>query len=124
VRGAVLAVVLIILSAILPKKVSWLFAASGNWNVEWEWIAGSSVERLRGTYAVHSLPTITLIRILAQILALCDVERVGGDDLVERVGGAGEELAGVAMAANVSNQPQQYYIQLPQWIGSLGVWAE
>jgi hypothetical protein len=47
---------------------------------------------------VHALARIAFICVLAEILALSDVERVGGDDLVERVGAAGEEFACVAMA--------------------------
>jgi hypothetical protein len=76
---------------------------------------------------VHSLPGLALIRVLSQILALCDVERVGGDDLVERVGGAGEELAGVAMAmqgTNVSNQsptpPPMTSLLKKRWIWRIG----
>jgi hypothetical protein len=50
------------------------------------------------TYAVNTLARVTLVCVLAQIIALCDLERLGGDNLVERVGGARELFAGVAVA--------------------------
>jgi hypothetical protein len=46
---------------------------------------------------------IALVCVLAQaVAALGDVQILGGDDLVEGVCGAGELLAGVAMAIEVS----------------------
>jgi hypothetical protein len=50
---------------------------------------------------VNALARVTLVCVLAQIVALCDLESFGGDDLVERVGGAGELFAGVAVAGYV-----------------------
>ena len=38
------------------------------------------------TYAVNALARVTLVRVLAQIISLCDLECLRGDDLVERVG--------------------------------------
>ena len=79
VRGAVLAV-------ILKGKVS-----------------SFSCERFKSyTYAVNALAGVALVCVFAQILALGDVQGFGGDDLVEGVGSAGEELASVAMAKNMS----------------------
>jgi hypothetical protein len=49
-------------------------------------------------YAVNTLARITLVCVLAQILALRNVDGVGWDDLVERVRCAGEEFASIAMA--------------------------
>lgn len=46
---------------------------------------------------------VALVCVLAQIVAsLGHGQVLGGDDLVEGVGGAGELLAGVAVAINVS----------------------
>jgi hypothetical protein len=50
---------------------------------------------------VNSLARIALVRVLAKILALCDVQGLGGNDLVKSVGGAGEEFACVAMARRI-----------------------
>jgi hypothetical protein len=47
---------------------------------------------------VNALAGVALVGVVAEVLALCDAERVGGDDLVERVGRAGEDFARVAMA--------------------------
>jgi hypothetical protein len=47
---------------------------------------------------VDALAGVALVCVLAQIVTLCDLEGFGGDDLVERVGGAGELFAGVAVA--------------------------
>jgi hypothetical protein len=51
----------------------------------------------RRTYAMDALARITLVCVLAEILTLRDVQGLGGDDLVERVRCAGEELACVAV---------------------------
>jgi hypothetical protein len=56
------------------------------------------VQYLDITYAVNALAGVALVCVLAQVLALCDAKGVGGDDLVECVWCAGEELASVAMA--------------------------
>ena len=46
---------------------------------------------------------VTLVCVLSKVIAaLCDVQVLGGDDLVEGVGGAGELLAGVAVAMSMS----------------------
>lgn len=45
---------------------------------------------------------ISLVCVLSQIASLSDVQVRLGDDLVERVGAAGELLAGVAVAGWVS----------------------
>ena len=34
---------------------------------------------------MHTLARVSLVRVLAQVVTLCDLERLGGDDLVERV---------------------------------------
>ena len=48
---------------------------------------------------MDALARVTLVCVLAQVItALCELERLGGDNLVERVGGTREVLAGVAMA--------------------------
>ena len=54
-----------------------------------------------GIYAVHALPRIALVRVLSEILALCDVQRLCGNDLVECVGCTGEDFACVAVARNI-----------------------
>lgn len=77
VRGAVLAVVLCI--SLAPRVVCREFG---------------------GTYAVHALARIALVRVVAQVIALCNLQCALGDDLVERVGAAGEIFAGVAMAVH------------------------
>jgi hypothetical protein len=53
------------------------------------------------TYAVNALARVALVGVLSEVLALGDVERLGGDDLVQRVRGAGEDLAGIAMAVDL-----------------------
>jgi hypothetical protein len=50
---------------------------------------------------VSALARVTLVGVLSEILALGDVERFGGDDLVQRVRGAGEDLAGIAVAIDM-----------------------
>lgn len=59
------------------------------------------VSLVRLSYAVNTLARISLVRVLAEILALCDVQGLSRDDLVECVGGAGEEFACVAMAMTI-----------------------
>lgn len=62
------------------------------------------VERgvIGSTYAVDALARIALVRVLSKILALRDVERIGGDDLVQSVRCPGEELASIAVAVCIS----------------------
>jgi hypothetical protein len=53
------------------------------------------------TYAVDAVSGIALVCVLAQaVLALCDAQGGGGDDLVEGVWAAREDFARVAMANN------------------------
>jgi hypothetical protein len=47
---------------------------------------------------VNALARVALVGVVAKILALCDAKRVGGDNLVEGVRGAGEDFTGVAVA--------------------------
>jgi len=46
---------------------------------------------------MNALARVTLVRVLAQTLALLDAQGIGGDNLVERVGCAREELACIAV---------------------------
>lgn len=50
---------------------------------------------------MNALSRIALVGVFAEVFALCDVEGVGGDDLVEGVGGAGERFAGIAVATDM-----------------------
>jgi hypothetical protein len=56
---------------------------------------------LGSTYAANALARVARVGVLSEVLALGDVERLGGDDLVQRVRGAGEDLAGIAMAIDM-----------------------
>lgn len=52
---------------------------------------------------MNRLSRITLVSVvLESITTLCDLQGVLGDDLVEGVGAAGEDLAGVAVTEDVA----------------------
>jgi hypothetical protein len=73
------------------------------------------------TYAVYAVSGIALVCVLAQaVLALCDAQGGGGDDLVEGVWAAREDFARVAMANNRNLSVfaiQQVFIRGERWIG-------
>jgi hypothetical protein len=63
---------------------------------------------------VNALSRIALVGVFAEVLALCDVESVGGDNLVEGVGGAGECFAGIAVATNMLTSIAFLLVLLPR----------
>jgi hypothetical protein len=51
---------------------------------------------------MNRVSRITLVGVVLEVIAsLCDFETVLGDDLVQSVGAAGEDLAGVAVTQDV-----------------------
>jgi hypothetical protein len=63
---------------------------------------------------VNALSRIALVGVFAEVFALCDVEGVGGDDLVEGVGRAGERFAGIAVATNMLTSIAFLLVLLPR----------
>jgi hypothetical protein len=52
---------------------------------------------------MNRVSRITLVGVVLQVITtLCDLERVLGDDLVQGVGAAGEDFAGVAVTQDVA----------------------
>ena len=66
-------------------------------------MTGRTYSALGAVVAVDRVSRVTLVSVVLEgITALGDLERVLGDDLVEGVGAAGEDLAGVAVTEDVA----------------------
>lgn len=62
---------------------------------------------------------VALVCVLSEVVAaLGDVQVLGGDDLVEGVGGAGELLAGVAVAMSMSVSCSLQNLDCSQFVSS------
>jgi hypothetical protein len=65
--------------------------------------AGKTYSALRAVVAVNGVSRVTLVGVVLEVVTtLGDLQAVLGDDLVEGVGAAGEDLAGVAVTQDVA----------------------